>query len=268
MLKDNLVGKYIPQDSVIHHLDPRAKFLAFFLLMLIVFIANSVVTYGVLIAVALILTLFAKFNISYVLNGLKPILLIVLFAFFVHLFTTKGGELLWSWQFLSIYSNGLVQGIFISLRFILLMYFATILTLSTSPIELTQGIESLCAPLKVIGIPVESIALMMSIAIRFIPTLIDELDLIRRAQAARGADVAMGSLSARFKALQALVIPIFIQSFKRAEDLANAMEARGYDTNVQRTYYKVLTWKFKDTLIIISVMCIGVLLILLRLNNI
>jgi energy-coupling factor transport system permease protein len=200
----------------------------------------------------------------FIYTGLKPVLLLVIFTLFLHLFLTKEGEVLFQFGWLTIYEEGLRQGIFISLRFFLLILMTSILTLTTTPIEITDGLESLLAPLNKIKFPVHELALMMSISLRFIPTLMQETDKIMKAQTARGVDFASGPIKDRVKAIIPLLIPLFVSSFKRAEELAVAMEARGYRGGEGRTKYRQLSWGLKDTGMLALLAALTLVLFLLR----
>jgi energy-coupling factor transport system permease protein len=259
-----IIGKYVPGDSVIHRMDPRAKLLLIFIYVFIVFLANNSITYAILTIFTFTLLALSRVPISFILRGLKPILWIVLFTFLLHVLMTKEGNLLYQVGGFSIYEGGVKQGIFISLRFLLFIMITTLLTLTTTPIEVTDGVESLLAPLKKLNVPVHELALMMSISLRFIPTLMEETEKIMKAQAARGVDFSGGSFSERVKAIVSLLVPLFINSFKRAEELATAMEARGYRGGEGRTKFRLLTWKWMDTSFLVSVVLLAIVLFVLR----
>jgi len=264
MLNSMIIGRYVPGASVLHRMDPRAKLLMVFLYVFIVFLANNVMTYAVLTFFTFALVLLSRIRISFIIRGIKPILWVVLFTFLLHVFMTKEGELLYEIGWLQIYEEGMKRGIFISLRFLLLILITALLTLTTTPIEVTDGVESLLSPFKRFGIPVHELALMMSISLRFIPTLMEETEKIVKAQAARGVDFSGGSFQDRVKAIISLLVPLFINSFKRAEELAIAMEARGYRGGSGRTKFRLLQWKFVDTVLMISVFILAVVLFTLR----
>jgi energy-coupling factor transport system permease protein len=182
----------------------------------------------------------------------------------MHIFFTKEGDLLFEWQFIKVYEEGLRQGIFISVRFLVLVFMTSILTLTTSPISITDGLEILLNPFKRFKLPVHELALMMSISLRFIPTLMDETDKIMKAQMARGSDISTGSIKERVKAVVPLLIPLFVSAFKRAEDLAVAMEVRGYRGGEGRTRYRQLKWDWRDSTILVLLGAVTVVLWLLR----
>jgi energy-coupling factor transport system permease protein len=264
-LMDNvIIGKYIPRDSLIHRMDPRSKLLLIFTFVLIIFLANNAESYGVLLVYTLLITLLTKVPFIYILKGLKPIIWIILFTFALHVLMTKEGDLLVQWGWFSIYEEGLRQGIFISIRFFLLVIMTSLLTLTTTPIEVTDGMESLLHPFKRFKLPVHELALMMSISLRFIPTLMQETEKIMKAQTARGVEFANGPIRERLKAVIPLLVPLFINSFRRAEELANAMEARGYRGGEGRTKFRELKWKPSDTVILSSITLVTFLLLLIR----
>ncbi|NNU85058.1 energy-coupling factor transporter transmembrane protein EcfT [Geobacillus sp. BMUD] len=259
-----IIGQYVPGHSVIHRLDPRAKLLVVFTYVLIVFLANNAATYALLSLFAFAFAALSRIPFSFIVRGLKPILWVVLFTLLLHLFMTKEGDVIYQIGSLSIYEGGIKQGIFISLRFLLLVLMTTMLTLTTTPIEVTDGVESLLGPLKKMRVPVHELALMMAISLRFIPTLMEETEKIMKAQAARGVDFSGGRFSERMKAIVSLLVPLFISSFKRADELATAMEARGYRGGEGRTKFRQLAWKPVDTAFLAAVALLAVLLCLLR----
>ena len=248
MMEKMIFGRFIPGDSIIHRMDPRAKILFVFVFIAIVFIANSAVTYGILLGFTLLVVFLSKIRLYFLINGLKPVFILLIFTFFLHIFFTREGDLLLDIGFIEIYEEGLRQGIFISIRFLVLVFITSILTLTTSPISITDGIEVLLGPFKRVKLPVHELALMMSISLRFIPTLMDETGKILKAQMARGSDIGSGPVKERIKAVVPLLIPLFVSAFKRAEDLATAMEVRGYRGGEGRTRYRQLDWRFKDSL--------------------
>lgn len=251
MMEKMIFGRYIPGDSFIHKLDPRSKLIFVFLFIAIVFLANNAVTYALLVVFTLLTVWFSRIRLYFLINGLKPIMFLLVFTFFLHIFFTKEGDLLWKWQFIEVYEEGLRQGIFISVRFLILVFITSILTLTTSPISITDGMEVLLNPFKRFKLPVHELALMMSISLRFIPTLMDETDKILKAQMARGSDISSGSMKERIKAVVPLLIPLFVSAFKRAEDLAVAMEVRGYRGGEGRTRYRQLKWDWRDHLVLV-----------------
>lgn len=264
MLDSMLIGRYVPSDSTLHRMDPRSKLMLVFLFVCIVFIANNTVTYAILGLYTLVLVYMAKIQLRFIINGLKPVLLLILFTFFLHVFFTKEGELLLDLGWLTVYEGGLKQGIYISLRFTYLILITTLLTLTTTPITLTDGLENLLNPFKKLKMPVHELALMMSISLRFIPTLLEETSKIMKAQAARGVDFSTGPIKERVKAIVPLLVPLFVSSFKRAEELAIAMEARGYRGGEGRTKYRQLKWGIADTLLMLSLLVLAIILFYFR----
>jgi energy-coupling factor transport system permease protein len=264
MMNSMIIGKYVPGDSVIHRMDPRAKLLVVFIYVFIVFLANNSITYAILSMFTFSLVALSRIPFSFVLKGLKPIIWIVVITFLLHVFMTKEGGVLYQIGSFSIYEGGVKQGVFISLRFLLLIMITTLLTLTTTPIEVTDGVESLLGPLKKVHVPVHELALMMSISLRFIPTLMEETEKIIKAQTARGVDFTGGAFSERIKAIVSLLVPLFISSFKRAEELATAMEARGYRGGEGRTKFRQLVWKWTDTAFLAAVLVLAVVLFVLR----
>lgn len=264
MMDSMIIGKYVPGHSLIHRMDSRSKLIMIFLFVFIVFLANNALTYVLLGLFTITIVLLTKLPVNFLIKGLKPVLWIILFTFILHLLVTKEGEILFDFGFFQIYEEGLRQGIYISLRFLFLILMTTILTLTTTPIEITDGMESLLAPFKKLGLPVHELALMMSISLRFIPTLMEETDKILKAQMARGVDFASGPIKNRIKAIVPLLVPLFISAFKRADELATAMEARGYQGGEGRTKLRQLNWKFLDTAVLVLLIILGLLLIYLR----
>jgi energy-coupling factor transport system permease protein len=264
MLEKMIFGRYIPGNSFVHKLDPRSKLSFVFLFIIGVFLANNTVTYAVLLAFTLVVILSSRIRLYFLFNGLKPILFLIIFTLLMHIFFTKEGALLVDWKFIKIYEEGLRQGIFISIRFLVLVLLTSILTLTTSPISITDGMEDLLGPFKRFKLPVHELALMMSISLRFIPTLMDETDKILKAQLARGSDISTGSIKQRIRAVIPLLVPLFVSAFKRAEDLAVAMEVRGYRGGGGRTRYRQLKWHWRDTTIMVLLAVLVVVLFLLR----
>lgn len=261
MLKDITIGQYIPGDSFVHKLDPRTKILISFIFIASLFIVDKFWGYIFIIAFLGATVLISKLQFKYLYKGLKPVFLLIAITAALNIFMIKGTEdtLIWHWKFLHIYKEGIRTSIFMALRLILLIMGTSVLTLTTSPIELTDGIESLLKPFKKIGIPAHELAMMMTIALRFIPTLIDETDKIMKAQKARGADFESGNIIQKAKSLIPLLIPLFISSFRRADELAMAMEARCYRGGDGRTRMKILKYSKND---FISFGIAGVLLVL------
>lgn len=264
MMDSMIIGRYVPSNSVLHRMDPRSKLLLVFFFVCIVFLANNTITYGILGVYTLSLILLSKIPIRFLFSGLKPILFLIIFTFLLHVFFTKEGDELVSWGWFTIYEGGVQQGIYISLRFTYLILMTTLLTLSTTPISLTDGLEQLLGPFKKVKLPVHELALMMSIALRFIPTLMQETGKIMKAQAARGVDFTSGPIKERVSAIVPLLVPLFVSSFKRAEELAIAMEARGYRGGEGRTKYRSLSWGISDTMLLVSLAVLTAILFYFR----
>ena len=235
-----------------------------FLFVCVIFLANNVVSYGLLAVFTILLISLSKIPLRYLYNGLKPIFFLIVFTFLLHILFTKEGELLFEYGWFEIYEGGLIQGLFISVRFTLLILVTSLLTLTTTPISITDGMEELLGPLKKWKMPVHELALMMSIALRFIPTLMEETEKIMKAQTARGVDFSSGPIKDRVKSIVPLLVPLFVSSFKRAEELATAMESRGYRGGEGRTKYRQLDWKTSDSLLMVSIGLLTVMLFLLR----
>jgi energy-coupling factor transport system permease protein len=264
MMEKMIIGRYVPADSLVHRMDPRSKLIIIFLFVCIIFLANNFTTY-VLIGIYTFLMLgLSKIPVRFLYAGLKPVLWLVLFTLLLQVFFTKEGSLLYELGPIKIYEEGVRQGIFISMRFFFLILMTSLLTLTTTPIEITDGLETLLHPLKKVRFPVHEMALMMSISLRFIPTLMQETDKIMKAQIARGVEFSSGPIKDRIKAVIPLLIPLFVSSFKRAEELAVAMEARGYRGGEGRTKYRLLSWNLSDTLQILILVILTILLILFR----
>jgi energy-coupling factor transport system permease protein len=247
MLKDITIGQFIPGESIIHHLDPRTKIISVMLFMIGLFVLDRLEAFiGVAILTLLIVWL-SRIPLNYLLKGLKPIFIILLFTVGLHFFLTPGTAI-WKLGPLKITIEGIKQGIFMSLRLIFLVLVTSLLTLTTSPINLTDGLERLLGPGKKIGIPAHELAMMMSIALRFIPTLLEETEKIMKAQMARGADFESGNLWQRAKSMVPLLVPLFVGAFRRADELALAMEARCYRGSIGRTKMKQLRMTYQDYL--------------------
>jgi energy-coupling factor transport system permease protein len=264
MMEKMIFGRYVPADSVVHRMDPRSKLIIIFLFVCIIFLANNWLTYVLIGIYTLLMMGLSRIPFRFLYAGLKPVIWLVLFTLVLQVLFTQEGSLIYKIGPLKIYDEGLRQGIFISMRFFLLILMTSLLTLTTTPIEITDGIETLLHPLKKVHFPVHEMALMMSISLRFIPTLMQETDKIMKAQMARGVEFASGPYKERMKAVIPLLIPLFVSSFKRAEELAIAMEARGYRGGEGRTKYRQLSWKTVDSLQILLLAGLTALLFLLR----
>lgn len=249
MLKDITIGQYIPGESLLHKLDPRAKILTLILYMVALFLCNTVFTYVEVTVYTLLIIALSGVPILMLIKGLKPLWIILALTFTLHVFMTPG-QIIWKFGFLEITIEGIRQAVFMTVRLIYLVTITSLLTLTTTPISLTDGIEYL---LKACFVPIaHELAMMMTIALRFIPTLIEETDKIMKAQMARGADFESGGIMAKAKSLIPLLVPLFISSFRRADELAMAMEARCYRGGVGRTRMKQLVMARRDVLTLVA----------------
>ena len=240
-----IIGRYIVGDSFIHRLDPRSKLLAMLIYIVIIFWANNPLTYAVITLFTLFLVFLSKIKLGFFLGGIKPMIWIILFStLFQVFFNTKG------WM--------------IFLRFILIISFSTLLTLTTTPLSLSDAVESLLKPLTVFRVPAHEIGLMLSLSLRFVPTLMDDTTRIMNAQKARGVDFGEGNIIQKVRSIIPILIPLFASSFKRADALAIAMEARGYQGGEGRTKYRRLSWNGRDTLSIIAILALGLMLFYLK----
>lgn len=259
-----ILGRYIPGNSMIHRLDPRSKLLAMFAFLLLIFWANNLITNVLIIAFVFAMVLLSQIRLSFFINGLKPMIGIILFTTIFQVFFTPGASVLWEFWIFKVSIESLQQALIIFIRFVLIIFFSTLLTLTTTPLSLADGIESGLAPLKRLKVPVHEIGLMLSMSLRFVPTLMDDTTRIMNAQRARGVDFNEGNLVQKVKSVIPILIPLFASSFKRADALATAMEARGYQGGEGRTKYRVLEWKLPDTCAVIVMILLGVTLYVLK----
>ncbi|QKS69705.1 energy-coupling factor transporter transmembrane protein EcfT [Paenalkalicoccus suaedae] len=248
MLDNIIIGQYVPRDSIIHRLDPRSKFLCVLIFMVFIFTTRDAVALTVGATITTLAVILANVPWRFFLKGLRFIFILILITGTLQLLLNRTGTVLVDAGFITIYTGGVIEGALIAFRLLMLIVTATLLTLTTPPIDLTDGLERLLSPAKRLNVPTHELALMMSIALRFIPTLLGETSKIIHAQMARGAAFVHGSIWQRLKAVTPILIPLFVQSFQRAEDLATAMEARGYEGGDHRTKYRELTWQTKDTI--------------------
>jgi energy-coupling factor transport system permease protein len=263
VLSDITLGQYFPGVSFIHQLDPRTKIIGTVLFISSIFLAETYLAYGLLILFSIIVVGISRIPARLVLKSIKPLWLILLITFFIHLLTTPGAIVMAAGPF-TITDTGLRQGILMSLRLVLLIVISSLLTFTTSPIVLTDGIERLLNPFKRIGVPAHELAMMMTIALRFIPTLIEETDRIMKAQIARGAEFSSGSLFKRAQNMIPLLVPLFISAFRRADELATAMEARCYRGGDNRTRMKELRLAVRDGLAMTAIIGLIVILVWLK----
>ena len=248
MLKDITLGQYFPGDTVAHRLDPRTKILMVVFYIIALFCAKDLITYGILALCLALCVHISKVGVRSLVRGLKPVTIIIIFTATLNLFFTPGNKTLFRWGFLQISDTGIHNAVFMVLRIMMLIMGTFLMTYTTSPISLTDGLERLLNWMKALHVPVHELAMMMSIALRFIPTLVEETDKIMSAQKARGADFESGNLIEKAKALIPILVPLFISAFRRADELATAMECRCYHGGEGRTKLNVLKYQRRDIL--------------------
>ena len=248
MLKDITLGQYFPGQSVIHRLDPRTKLTMLVVYIVALFLAEGWASYGLVFVFLAVVIRLSTIPLKSILRGMKPLVMILIFTGVLNLFFTQDGEVLAKFWVLTVTSGGLSRALMMMARILMLISGTFLLTYTTSPIALTDGLEALMNPLKKVGVPVHELSMMMCIALRFIPTLIEETDKIMSAQKARGADFESGSLTDRAKALIPILVPLFISAFRRADELATAMECRCYQGGEGRTKMKQLHYHREDFL--------------------
>ena len=263
MIKDITIGQYFPGDTFIHRLDPRIKIIITALFITSLFFINKFYPYLFIIGFIILAVNMSKVPLKYILKGLRPLMVLILITFFINIFMTKG-EVLFELGPLAVTKEGLRQAVFMALRLIFLITGTSLLTLTTSPISLTDGIEKLLSPFKKVGLPAHELAMMMTIALRFIPTLLEETDKIMKAQMARGADFESGNIIRRAKNLVPLLVPLFINAFRRADELAIAMEARCYRGGDNRTRLNELVLSRRDVATLIVMIIFFSLVIMTR----
>ena len=246
MLKDITLGQYFPGNSIIHRLDPRTKLIMLVVYIVALFMATGWSAYAVLFAALVWVIQVSTIPVKSIIKGMKPLVVILIFTGLLNLFLTQEGKLLVDFWVITIYSGGVSRAAMMVARILMLITCTFLLTYTTSPIALTDGLEALMNPLKKVGVPVHELSMMMCIALRFIPTLIEETDKIMCAQKARGADFENGSLMDRAKALIPILVPLFISAFRRADELATAMECRCYQGGEGRTKMKLLRYHRED----------------------
>ena len=246
MLKDITLGQFYPGDSLVHRLDPRVKLVLMVVYIAMVFLVEGFLGYLFLAAFLAVSAFLSRIRIKFLLRSIRPVLFIVVFTFVLNILFTRGDHPILEWGVLHITWEGVRFAVFMSLRLVFLLAGTSLLTLTTSPIALTDGLERLLKPLRRIRFPVHELAMMMSIALRFIPTLLEETERIRKAQMARGADFETGGLLARARALVPLLVPLFVSSFRRADELAMAMESRCYHGGEGRTRMHELHYARRD----------------------
>ncbi|UZN42788.1 energy-coupling factor transporter transmembrane component T [Lactobacillus sp. IBH004] len=257
-----LIGRYVAGDSIIYRMDPRGKLLATIIFILFVFLANNPVTYLIVTIFSIAAVAATKLKPKVFWDGVKPLIWLILFTSFLQLFFSVGGTVYWQWTIFALSSYGITNAIYIFIRFTVIILISTVMTVTTKPLEIADAIEWLLKPLKIVHVPVDKIALIMSIALRFVPTLFDETLKIMNAQRSRGADFNNGGLVTRAKAITPLLVPLFINSLETAIDLSTAMESRGYRGDQGRTKFRILKWSNVDLInLIYFILLLGLLLI-------
>ncbi|MBS4217423.1 energy-coupling factor transporter transmembrane protein EcfT [Bacillus sp. FJAT-49711] len=261
-----ILGRYFPGDSLLHHLDPRAKLIAGFYFITILFLANNWQTYVFLWLFTFLVMHLSGVHVRIYFRGLKPLIWLILFTVFLQILFTAGGEIYVEYGIITISQFGLINGFYIFCRFVMIIFISTVITLTTKPIDLTDGINRLLSPLRYLKIPVDELSLMLSISLRFIPNLLDETQKVMDAQRARGTEFGEGSLIQQMKTLIPIFIPLFVSSLNRAEDMANAMEVRGYRSGEKRSSFRRLNWRRNDTIAIFMMLLLTICLAYLRTN--
>ena len=264
MFKDITIGQYIEGNSFIHKMDARVKILLSLVYIIVLFLISSPIAYLVIFLFTLSVMWISKIPLKYIIRGLKPMLYILIFTALINLFMTQGGEVLWTFPFFQaakITEAGVKTAVTMILRLSLLVVSTSLLTLTTSPLMLTDGIEKILKPFEIIKVPAHEIAMMMTIAIRFIPTLSEETEKIIKAQTARGADFESGNILKRAKAMIPLLVPLFISAFRRADDLAVAMDSRCYNGGKNRTRMKQMKMTWRDAVATVVLALVAAILL-------
>lgn len=265
MLKDVTLGQYFPGNSPVHRLDPRTKLIILIVYIVALFCAANWLSYAVVLAFLAAVIAVSSIPLKSIVHGMKPLVMILVFTGILNLFFTSGEKILVSFWGITITQEGVVRAVFMMARILMLITGTFMLTYTTSPIRLTDGLESLLGPLKIVKLPVHELSMMMCIALRFIPTLIEETDKIMSAQKARGADFESGKLMERAKALIPILVPLFISAFRRADELATAMECRCYQGGVGRTKMKLLRFHLIDVkAFVLGTLLLAVVLVLVQ----
>lgn len=258
LLNNITIGTYVPANSIIHKINPLAKIIGMVIILVGIFMISDLRIYAVCIVLTFALVKLAKLSVIEMLKRLKILLFMFVFLFIVNAFVIKTGDLLFEFGFFQLYSDSVIQTITILIRLTLMIFISSLLTMTTKPLDLTLGLEQLFSPLKRFGFPAHELAMMISIALRFIPVLVEETNKIMVAQTSRGVDFNSKKLSEKISAIISLLIPLFTSAIKRAEDLADAMEARGYSPDAPRTRFNQYKWQTLDTMtIIVSIIFTG-----------
>lgn len=263
-MKNFTLGQYLPLNSPIHRIDPRMKIVSMIVLMVAIFTADFK-GYAFMLVVLSILILMSKLTFKFIIKSMKPMLFMLVFLFIINSLILRTGDLIIDFGFIQLYSDAIKQTVYIVGRLVLMIMVTTLLTATTAPLDLTLGIEDLLSPLRRFKVPAHEIAMMISIVLRFIPTLIEDTQRIMQAQASRGVDLDEGKIKEKVTGIISMIVPLFVSAFQRAEDLADAMEARGYFPGKERTRYKQLKILLSDwvalaicVIILISVRMIGI----------
>ncbi|UDM32393.1 energy-coupling factor transporter transmembrane component T family protein [Lentilactobacillus laojiaonis] len=259
-----IFGRYLPGNSWIHKMSPQAKLLISFFFVLVIFLANNLISYAMLIVLILATIVLSGISISFFIKGIRPLLWLIIFTVLLQILFSSGGTPIFKWGIFSITDQSLINGGYIFIRFLLIIMMSTVLMLTTSPLALADGIQTLLKPLKRLHFPVDTLALMLSIALRFVPTLMDETQTIMNAQRARGVDFGSGSIKHRIKVAVPLLIPLFTGAITHAENLSTAMEARGFTDSEHRSKYRIYKWQKRDTISFLVYILVAVLVILVR----
>ena len=257
-------GKYLPLNSIIHKLDPRGKIISLFIMIIAIFVVDNWWSYLLLAILIFGLIFLSKLSISFVIKAFKPIIFMLLFLLFINILTIKTGNILLTIGTFEIYSDAIINTLFIVVRLLLMIMVTTCLTATTKPLDLTLGLEYILAPLSIIKFPTHEVAMMISIALRFIPTIIEETIRIMDAQKSRGVDFEEGSIKEKVTAILSLIVPLFSVAFERAYELADAMEARGYVPGAPRTRYRILKYSLKDFIFLLIAILALVAVIIMR----
>ena len=270
MIKDITIGQFFPGNSFVHKLDARTKIVLTLLFLIFIFVCKNFYSLGLLCGFAVTVYLLSRLSPKLALKSFKPLLPIILLTTILQLYYTQNGNVIFSWKFISITDSGVYMAIFIAVRIFALLLMSSLLTYTTSPTDLTDAIEKLMSPLRVFKVDIHTFAMMMTIALRFIPTLIDEIDRIMSAQKSRGAEFENGNLLKRVKALFPIFIPLFISAFKRAIELADAMSCRCYTGGESRTRLRQMKFTYRDIVasVITVVICGGIIILNIYLKKI
>ncbi|WP_283679072.1 energy-coupling factor transporter transmembrane component T [Lentilactobacillus sp. Marseille-Q4993] len=259
-----IFGRYIPGESLIHKMSPQAKLLLCFAFVIIIFFANNWLTYGVLALSMIMIVLLTGISILFFIKGIRPLIWLIIFTVVIQILFTESSNPWWQWGPLSISAHSLITGGYIFMRFLLIIMISTVLTLTTTPLGIADGVQTLLKPLKKLRFPVDTLALMLSIALRFVPTLMDEMESIMNAQRSRGVDFGSGSIKQRIQSAIPLLVPLFSGAITHAENLSTAMDARGFVDSEHRTKYRVYGWKKIDALAVLAFVAIFAIVLLIR----